>query len=153
MWILAFGACLWIGDDTHTKRIYDARDQPGTPDDGEGDADIDADTDADSDSDADTDADSDTDAPPDRDGDGYDGLEDCDDSDASVNPGVPPDEACDGVDDNCDGVGPSGCGRSGAFVVEDIASTSIEGDHDYAGLATALVDLDDDGVAEVVIGA
>jgi hypothetical protein len=42
---------------------------------------------------------------PDFDGDNYDSLEcggsDCDDEDASVNPGAP--EVCDGVDNDCDG--------------------------------------------------
>ncbi len=38
----------------------------------------------------------------DEDGDGYDELEDCDDTDATVNPGV--EEDCNGVDDNCDDV-------------------------------------------------
>ncbi len=37
----------------------------------------------------------------DADGDGYDAGEDCDDSDASVNPGA--EEACDDVDNDCDG--------------------------------------------------
>ena len=37
----------------------------------------------------------------DGDGDGYTTPEDCNDSDASVNPGVT--ELCDGIDNNCDG--------------------------------------------------
>ncbi len=37
----------------------------------------------------------------DEDGDGYDSSEDCDDGDATVNPGV--EEDCDGVDNDCDG--------------------------------------------------
>ncbi len=37
----------------------------------------------------------------DEDGDGYDAVDDCDDGDATINPGV--EEACDGVDNNCDG--------------------------------------------------
>jgi len=37
----------------------------------------------------------------DRDGDGFSGRLDCDDSDASVYPGAP--ERCNGVDDDCDG--------------------------------------------------
>ena len=37
----------------------------------------------------------------DEDGDGYNASEDCDDSDSSVYPGA--DEACDGVDNDCDG--------------------------------------------------
>lgn len=38
----------------------------------------------------------------DVDGDGYLDCEECDDADASVNPGVT--ESCNGADDNCDGV-------------------------------------------------
>jgi len=37
----------------------------------------------------------------DVDGDGYSATEDCDDIDASINPGA--DELCDGIDNNCDG--------------------------------------------------
>jgi hypothetical protein len=37
----------------------------------------------------------------DSDGDGYTSLEDCDDNDASINPGA--DESCNGLDDDCDG--------------------------------------------------
>ncbi|MEC8277061.1 MAG: MopE-related protein, partial [Myxococcota bacterium] len=37
----------------------------------------------------------------DADADGYEANEDCDDSDPSINPGVP--EICDGVDNNCNG--------------------------------------------------
>ena len=42
----------------------------------------------------------DSDAPVDEDGDGYDATEDCDDGDASTNPGAV--EVCDGVDNDCD---------------------------------------------------
>ena len=41
------------------------------------------------------------DLPADDDGDGYDDTEDCDDADASTNPGAT--EVCDGVDNDCDG--------------------------------------------------
>ena len=37
----------------------------------------------------------------DADGDGYESSEDCDETDPSINPGVP--ELCDGIDNNCDG--------------------------------------------------
>ena len=37
----------------------------------------------------------------DLDGDGYEGDEDCDDSDASIN--IDALEVCDGIDNNCDG--------------------------------------------------
>lgn len=142
--ILFTPACLWIPEPA---------DVVGRDIDREADSDVDADSDADADGDVDADTGDDT-GSTDADGDGYpaDGG-DCDDTNASVNPGAPPDELCDGVDDNCDGVGPSGCGRSGTYVIEDIGRTSIEGDHDSAGQATALVDLDGDGVAEVAIGA
>ena len=36
----------------------------------------------------------------DSDGDGFDSTEDCNDSDATINPGAP--ELCDGLDNNCD---------------------------------------------------
>jgi hypothetical protein len=57
----------------------------------------DADTDADADSDTDADTDTDVD---DADGDGFASSVDCDDTDATVNPGAS--EVCNGVDDNCD---------------------------------------------------
>ncbi|MEC8423891.1 MAG: putative metal-binding motif-containing protein, partial [Myxococcota bacterium] len=47
------------------------------------------------------DADALTGEPVDQDGDGFDDTEDCDDGDASVNPGAV--EVCDGVDNNCIG--------------------------------------------------
>ena len=37
----------------------------------------------------------------DADGDGYESSEDCDETDPSINPGVP--ELCDGIDNNCNG--------------------------------------------------
>ena len=77
-------------------------DEPDTPDDGEEDADDDPDLDDEDDED-DDDA---GDGPPsesDVDGDGYQvGEGDCDDSDPSVHPGVLVD-ACDGIDNDCDG--------------------------------------------------
>ena len=53
------------------------------------------------DDDATGDDDDSTTVPVDADGDGYDSAADCDDADPSVNPGAS--EACDGVDQDCDG--------------------------------------------------
>ncbi len=44
----------------------------------------------------------------DLDGDTYPVATDCDDTDASVNPGAT--EVCDGIDNNCDGTVDEGCG-------------------------------------------
>jgi hypothetical protein len=43
----------------------------------------------------------------DKDNDGYDSLQDCDDTDPAVNPGA--EEMCDGIDNNCDGQIDEGC--------------------------------------------
>ncbi len=61
-----------------------------------------SDTDTDTDADTDTDSDTDTDVPTDADGDGYAADQDCDDSNAAVNPGAQ--ERCNGYDDDCDGL-------------------------------------------------
>jgi hypothetical protein len=98
----------------------DCPDNPATPDDCFGEADTDTDTDTDSDTDADTDVDTGVESVwyLDSDGDGYGNADyriiydtqppgyvansdDCDDSNASVNPGAT--EVCNEVDDNCDG--------------------------------------------------
>lgn len=62
----------------------------------------------------------------DADGDGYPSTSDCDDSDASVNPGAT--ELCNRVDDNCDGVVDEGCG----------GSTTCRSDADCAPAETCL---------------
>lgn len=69
---------------------------------GDADADTDADSDSDTDADSDTGVDSDTDTSSDRDRDedGYQAIDDCDDTNAAVHPGAI--EACNGVDDDCD---------------------------------------------------
>ena len=46
-------------------------------------------------------------APVDADADGYDETEDCDDSDAAINPGA--EELCDALDNDCDGEVDEGC--------------------------------------------
>jgi hypothetical protein len=47
---------------------------------------------------------------PDNDGDGYTGVDDCNDADASIHPGAT--ETCDGVDQDCDGVIDDGTGST-----------------------------------------
>ncbi len=49
---------------------------------------------------------------PDLDGDGYTGATDCDEADATVNPGAS--EACDGIDNDCNGVVDDGSGYADA---------------------------------------
>jgi hypothetical protein len=89
-------------DDDKGDTADDTGDFPGTDTDTHSDTetDTDVDTDGDTDTDVDTDVDTDTTAP-DNDGDGYSEFEDCDDTDASVNPGAA--DVCNGIDDNCDG--------------------------------------------------
>jgi hypothetical protein len=90
------------------------------------DGDTDADADSDADADADADSDTDTDVPNDADRDGYTDDVDCDDTDASVNPGAT--EICDpdDTDEDCDGL-------------------ADDDDPSVAGVATWYGDLDGDG--------
>ncbi|WP_291318175.1 MopE-related protein [Desulfuromonas sp.] len=64
----------------------------------------------------------------DRDGDGYLSTVDCDDRDATINPGAT--EICDGVDNNCDDVIDEGCG--GCTPVSEICDNGIDDDCDDA---------------------
>lgn len=91
-----------------------------------------ADADTDTDTDTDTDADRDTDEPipdtgvDDADGDGFSPDQDCNDNDATVNPGAL--ETCNGVDDNCDGAVDEGA----------TATWYLDGDQDgYGNVARA----------------
>jgi hypothetical protein len=86
--------------DTASSTEHDA----DTDSDSDGDSDADSDADGDSDTDSDTDTDADIDRDRDNDGDGYTINEgDCDDSDSNAHPGMSLD-ACDGVDNDCDGI-------------------------------------------------
>jgi Lamin Tail Domain/Putative metal-binding motif len=60
----------------------------------------------------------------DADGDGFAGLDDCDDDDATINPAQ--DELCDGIDNNCDGV------TDGSDAV-DAAQWYVDSDDDGQG--------------------
>lgn len=137
---------------------------PGTgekPDTGApADADADTDADADSDSALDTDTsgdtgDSDTPTDSDADDDGHDAIaaggDDCDDRRANVYPGA--DEACDGLDQDCDGVAiPDGsCGDPGSIDVS--ASWTLAGtmDGEGVGFATVLGDVDGDGADDLAV--
>ncbi len=71
---------------------------------------------------------------------------DCDDNDADVN--ISSDEQLNGKDDDCDGV------VDGAVDLDQTEYTYVgKGSYDQAGYSVALGDLDDDGYAEVVVGA
>lgn len=80
-------------------------------------------------------------------------TEDCDDSDATINPSAA--EVClDGIDQNCNGAA-DGCRLGSDF---DLSSTSIallgENTNDQAGSSLAIVpDTDGDGTDELLIGA
>ncbi len=72
---------------------------------------------------------------------------DCDDANATVYPGAP--EACDGLDDNCDGLTTGACRRwLGDYGADDV-------DAQLSGLSGAWVatgDLDGDGAVDVATG-
>lgn len=85
----------------------------------------------------------------DGDGDGYDdeklGGDDCDDTDPALNPGAI-DWHEDGVDSDCDGR------DRGELSLDTWPATISTGDDSLPGLGGALCDLDDDGLADVVVG-
>lgn len=78
--------------------------------------------------------------------------QDCDDTDAAVNPAAT--EVCgNGVDDNCNGGG-DGCGLSGNYQVERDSGVSIEG-WSASNLGYSVcggADINDDGLDDIVAG-
>lgn len=93
----------------------------------------------------------------DTDGDGYLGVEchgdDCDDTDASVNPGAV--EICgDGVDNDCDGWNPAFELRGEISLALADAKLIGEEPNDFAGISVSNAgDVNGDGFADLVIGA
>jgi serine protease len=105
--------------------------------------------------------------PVDSDGDGYDTTSDCDDSDASVNPGAAEvcgdgiDQDCDGVDDACPAVDADGDGYDDTVDCDDtdasinpgaaeVCDDGIDQDCDGVDEACPAPDLDGDGYDETV---
>ena len=89
----------------------------------------------------------------DPDGDGVPWPEDCASDDATVYPGA--DEACQGADDDCDGVVDEGCAWR-SFALDELADarlapSDLEGE-DLNNLVVGLPDVDADGFAELVSG-
>jgi len=92
----------------------------------------------------------------DVDGDGYSEEEDCDDQDATLNPGQPDDQG-DGIDNNCDGVTDEGYdwgdGIITAFSAGDADAELLRSDEVGVGVigTFSIPDLDGDGLDELAI--
>jgi len=78
--------------------------------------------------------------------------DDCDDLDASVNPGAS--EVCNnGADDDCDG-GSNSCALAGSYTTADADAALLCTESSIgAGGSLAAVDMDDDGLQDVLAGA
>jgi hypothetical protein len=81
----------------------------------------------------------------DLDGDGFDAPADCDDGDASVNPGTP-DDMGDGIDENCDGVDGTDDDGDGVPVPLDCDDTEVRVRPDAEDTVGDDIDEDCDGV-------
>jgi len=125
----------------------------GDDDDDDDSSDDDDDT-SDDDDDASDDDDDDDTTGEDADGDGWTVADgDCDDTDASVNPGAS--EVCnDWIDNNCDGTS-NGCELSGTISLANADAKLVgESSGDAAGFDVAFAgDTDLDGSSEILVGA